>query len=183
LLQAADRKSSHQRWFYKLPAAADISSEAVLHLLQTAVGYGDWRSMGALCALPAVLQFSIKEGFALLSLAVDVVCYRTIQSMIDGLPAVLLDHIRREQVVQLLITSAGKGSSPRCIEATYELGKLAGLRRLSADQLVQVLVAVVKQGSRTTQLLKLPAARRLSREQMVQLLAATLEHGCDWIIL
>jgi hypothetical protein len=89
-----------------LPAAIGISSEAVLQLLQAAVGKGARRSVKGLCRLPAVAQLTSEAVVALLAAAVKRNSPWTIGALTAALPVVLLEQLSIKQLKQLIAAAA-----------------------------------------------------------------------------
>jgi hypothetical protein len=158
----------------RLPAAKQLSSNAVLQLLYIAVT--DKELAGGyfthlMCQLPGAQQLDRQAVLQLLQAAVQ---HDSEVSYLMQLPAAQL--IDGEAVMQLLHSAMRLGSF-----VPHELCTWSAADQLSADQAMQLLQAAVQDGRfpDTVSLVTLQGAKDLSSEQLLQLLERAVQNSSD----
>lgn len=107
---------------YQLPAAAGISSEAVLQQLQAWAGSSSFPEVAEpLCAIPAVAQFSSEAVVVLLSIALEHHLSESLNEMLHRLLPVVHEQLGSQQVAQLLETAVEHDNDSECIEPLCQL--------------------------------------------------------------
>jgi hypothetical protein len=134
-----DRRSA----VYRLPAAACISSSAVLKMLEYRVNNGNYDWVEAMCSLPLAQQLSIDEVKQLLQ---EALTYETecCVGLLCQLPAAAqLDTSTIEQLLERAIENCTKrliDDAPDCVE---HLCRLPAAADISSSAMVELLQAAL----------------------------------------
>jgi hypothetical protein len=156
-------------------AVQQLTSEAVLQLLQAAVEHGSRTCAEPLCGLPAAKQLSAEALVQLLQAAVGQNSSACTQ-LLYNLPATnQVPAVELVQLLQAAVVHAMAGSR----NCAALLCQLPAAQHLQAEVMVQLLQAATAQGGGgcAEPLCKLPAAQKLPVEGLVQLLQAAVAQG------
>jgi hypothetical protein len=159
----------------QLPAAAELTSEAVTRLLLVAMQSSDDVVISELCTLPALQQLSAAAVFQLLQVSVQ--HSSKLPDALYELPAV--QHLSRKQVLQLLQAGATRGyiaAELLMIPAAAEISNVAMFQLLCANSNSESAFTV-QLSELPPAFYELPAVQQLNSQQLLQLLQAAAEQG------
>jgi hypothetical protein len=184
---------------FRLPAAAQLPSDAVCWLLLTAALHGTKECAAQLCRLAGAQQMSCQDMEGLLKACVSSFLDAEVSAIMDeegdgelrGCDTSCMKSIIALPAAQHLSSSVILQLIRLCCEPRYSCGfrtwvciqllkQLPGANTLSSQDAAQQMLAAVQQGDALTveSLSYMPAAAWISREQLLSAAAAAVKEPC-----